>query len=160
MANTPFKPIVNEFEKIGQDVVKNVAKLPTDLLGAALESVGGSSGSGKSQQSQQQKLPPAAQQEGSNWQKISQEHDDKIRKSIARFALEELRTKPKQELSVYDEKQKELEQKKEAQKAQEERDRYASLPQTSSKRPRGDLHGTKVKTGGGLNDKGKNVKAE
>jgi hypothetical protein len=157
MAN-PRLPILGSFEDIGEEVAQNITKLPGDILGKALESVGVSSGSGSTKQPAK---PNATQQDGSNWQQIDKTQNQEVKKTIARNALEELlKNVPQTELTEYEKKKKEEEEKAKAQKEQQKQQDLASLPKMTAKRARGDLHGMKAKKGGGGNELSKNVKAE
>lgn len=160
MANSR-PPVLGQFEDIGEQIGKNVAKLPTDVLGKALESVGINTGSGQQKQGTGSNLQQSLQQEGSSWQQMDTTKDTNIKKTIARNALEELIKKmPQEELSHYEKNKQEEEQKKKMKADQAKADQFNSLPQGKAKRARGDLYGMKAKKGGGGNEINKNVKAE
>lgn len=138
--------IGESFETIGQDVVRETVQAPKDIakdmVGLALESLGGSSGkkSGKNQAASgtvaSTGTPPSPE--------VQQE--DANKRAIARAALQALSGggKPK-ELSVYEQKMKEEREKKEMEKKQREEAKKKELPMPASKRARGDLFGKKAK---------------
>ena len=135
--------IGESFETIAKDVARETVQAPKDLVGTALESLGVSSGPKKPKQS-----AAGSQQPG---QQLSESAapsgpSDEVKRAIARAALEQLSGKshPK-EIGVWEKLQKEEEQKKETEKKQNEQAARQSLPQSSSKRPRGDLYGKKAK---------------
>lgn len=129
--------IIGSFEDIGKDVFKQTAQVPKDIVGTAIESLGTSS---SKQQTQQQRQGPLSE--------IEQAKEEKAKKAIARFALEQLAGKPKQkELSVWEKIQMEVEQKKQQQQQQQQQAAQEVLTKTQGKRPRGDLYGLKAKKG-------------
>lgn len=138
--------IGESFETIAQDVAAEVKQAPKDMVGAALESVGLSTG-GKKKTAQQQQQgtgePGTEPQSAPSGGELSSE----VKRAIARAALEELSgKKPHQkEQSVWEKLQQEENQKKEQKKLQKAQAAKASLPQVSSKRKRGDLYGMKAK---------------
>lgn len=142
--------ITEEFEQIGKQVVQEVVKVPKDIAGKALESLGASSGGKKGQGN-----PPAggqAQQDQKAGEKgpldqLREAKDQKIKQAIARAALEQIAgVRPKQkEPTVWEKIQMEAEQKKELAAKQAKQTQAQALPQATSKRKRGDLYGTQAK---------------
>ena len=131
------------FEQIGSDVVRETIQAPKDIVGTALESLGGS-GSAKSQK--QQTTQSAAQHVSEGGQSAGDQHSQEMKQAIARNALEEISGRKKQkEQTVWEKLQQEEEQKKQMEKKRKEDSRKNNLPQVSSKRKRGDLYGTKAK---------------
>ncbi len=139
------RQIIGSFEDIGKDVLKQTAQVPKDIVGKALESLG-TSGSQKQGQSfgKTQDQQTGSPKDGPLGQ-LEQTKDEKIKKAIARSALEQLAGKPKQkEPSVWEKIQQEMEQKKEQQKQQTQQ-AGQQLTSGKGKRPRGDLYGLKAK---------------
>ncbi len=140
MGNIPGQ-IISELGEIGKKVGSEVVQVPKDIAGKALESLGTSGGSG-----QKPLVTTQSGGEKSAWEKIDGEKDQKIKKSIARRALEELanRQLKQKEPSIWERLQAEQDQKK-----QEAQSRQAAsaqqLPTSTSKRPRGDLYGANAK---------------
>lgn len=136
--------IISELGQIAKDVGTQTAKIPGDIAGKAMESLGASSGVKSSTAA-----PPVAREGGAPtaWQQIGTEKDIKIRRAIARKALEELAgggvAKPR-EPSIWERLQMEQEQKKNT-STQQQAAASQSLPMATSKRPRGDLYGAKAK---------------
>ncbi|MBI3956173.1 hypothetical protein HY339_02860 [Candidatus Gottesmanbacteria bacterium] len=124
----------DELGELGKQIVRETVKVPKDIAGKALESLGASSG----QKSQQQT--------GSV--------------TDARAALAQLAgIKPKQkEPSVWEKIQAEAREKKELSKQQQQQAATQQLPVVKSKRPRGDLYGLKAKKASG--EVGKNVRQD
>ena len=140
-------PIIGSFEDIGKDVVHEVAKAPTDIAGKVLESLtGGSSVKGQKQPSavggeSQVKKPDGA------LGAMEQTDDKNVKKAIARAALEQLAGRTEQKpSSVFEEKQKEADEKKKAEQAQDKKAAFEQMPKMSSKKRRGDLYGIKGKS--------------
>lgn len=137
--------IGESFEEIGKDVVSEAVQAPKDIAGKALESLGVTS-RGKNPKQQSKTAPQVPGQE-----EIPQVQDhgpsEEAKRAIARAALEEISgKKPQQkEPGVWERLQKEEEEKKEQEKKKKEAVAKQSLPQSSSKRPRGDLYGLKAK---------------
>lgn len=124
-----MKQIIGSFEDIGKDIVKQTAKLPGDVLGKALESLG----------TQQQKNPQAAS--------VPQDGNSGEPKKIPpRQWLEELAgKKPKPKEPTVQErlaKEKQQEEEKNAKAAQ----KLAPLAEPKTKAKRGNLYGVKQKT--------------
>lgn len=134
MPNNIPGQIISELGSIAKDVGKQTAKLPGEIAGKALESLGSTS-----------KKPGST---GAAWEQIGVEKDRKVKQSLARKALEELAggkvTKPR-EPSIWERLQMEAEQKKNVQQQQQVAAAASQLPQTGSKRPAGDLFGIKAK---------------
>ena len=140
-------PIIGSFEDIGKDVVREVAKAPTDIAGKVLESLtGGSSVKGQKQATSGvgdagTKTPDGA------LGAMEQTDDKNVKKAIARAALEQLAGSQEQKpSSVFEEKQKEEQQKKQAEQEQAKKAAFAEVPKMSSKKRRGDLYGIKGKS--------------
>lgn len=126
--------IISELGQIAKDVGKQTAQIPKDIAGKALESLGTSSG---------KKATTAPQ---NDWEKIHGEKDVKIKRSMARKALEALlKHEPKREPSIWERLQMEQEQKKNMMSQQRGASPMQPLVMPSSKRPRGDLYGAKAK---------------
>ncbi len=139
------KQIWGSFEDIGKDVVGEIAKIPTDIAGKALESLGTSSGT-KSQQGAKSTARSTVK-EPSALDKLSNENDKQTKERLARAALEYVASgqvkKPK-EPSIWERIQMEAEQKRDQQSQQ----RTAARNQMASPRPkrkRGDLFGAQAK---------------
>jgi len=137
--------IISELGQLAKDVGKQTAKVPVDIAGKALESLGTSSAKG-----QQSATIPKTSGEGkpkNAWEAIDLEKDEKIKRQMARKALEDLLSgaarRPK-EPSIWERLQMEQDQKKKEAQAQQAA-AAQQLPVPASKRPRGDLYGTKAK---------------
>lgn len=145
MANSGgiLNQIGESFETIAKDVARETVQAPKDIVGTALESLGVSSG-----QKTQKQSAASSQQTGqeNNTEVTTPGPSDEVKRAIARAALEELsgKSKPK-ELGVWERLQKEEEQRKEMEKKQKQQAARQTLPQSSGKRPRGDLYGKKAK---------------
>lgn len=139
----------DELGDLGKQIVRETVKVPKDIAGKALESLGASSG-----QKQKQQTPPSVD---TAKKELSEQ---KIKASVAREALAQLAgAKPKQkEPSVWEKIQAEAEQKKELSKQQQQAVAAQQLPQMKAKRPRGDLYGLKAKRASG--EVGKNVRQD
>lgn len=133
MPNTLPGQIISELGSIAKDVGKQAVQVPKDIAGKALESLGAST------------KKPAG--DDSAFAKIGREKDLRMKQKIARKALEELASgslaKPR-EPSIWERLQQEQEQKKHMQQQQASAANQ-SLPASVSKRPVGDLYGTKAK---------------
>lgn len=153
------KQIIGSFEDLGKDVVREVAKVPKDIAGKALESLGTSSGQ-KSQKPVNSGLTRNLEKKQGSWEQFDALSDKEAKKKMARKALEALlarQTKPK-EPSVWEKIQMEVEQKKQLAQQQQMQTAAQQLPKTSSKRPRGDLYGVGAKKLG--SELGKNVRQD
>lgn len=126
--------IISELGQIVKDVGKQTAKVPGEIAGKALESLGTTS-----------KKPAGT---GVAWEQIGVEKDRKVKQALARKALEELASgkvmKPR-EPSIWERLQMEAEEKKNTQHQQQAAAAASQLPQTGSRRPTGDLYGVKAK---------------
>lgn len=124
----------DELGDLGKQIVRETVKVPKDIAGKALESLGTSGG----QKPQQKTSTP----------------------TDARAALAELAgIKPKQkEPTVWEKAQQEAEQKKELAMQQQKQSNTQQLVPISSKRKRGDLYGMKAKKAG--SEVGKNVRQD
>ena len=156
------KQIIGSFEDIGKSVVGEAVKVPADIAGKALESLGTTSG--KTQQGQTITPSPDAAsrpKEKGPWETFDEISDKDVKKQMARNALQallkRLAEKPK-EPSVWERMQQEMEQKKQMQQQQQQQAAAASIPAATSKRPRGDLYGMKAKKLG--SEVGKNVRQD
>ncbi len=143
MANSIPGQIIGELGEIGKKVGGEVAKIPKDIAGKAMESLG-SGGSNKMGANMTVTPSSEGKTSDSMWDKIGLEKDKKIKRSIARKALEDLVSKStqKREPSIWERLQMEQEQKK-AQMAQQKGATPLTMP--TSKRARGDLYGAKAK---------------
>lgn len=151
MNNNLGSQIASELGNIAKDVGNQVASIPKDMVGSALESVGISSGGKK--QPGNKFVVPSSGPEGSNkqsaWDQFGSEKDEQIKRQIARKALEELAggsVKKQREPSIWERLQQEQEQKKQMQAQQKAQSDAQSLPVATAKRPRGDLYGKKAKS--------------
>jgi len=138
--------ISEEFEQIGKQVVQEVVKVPKDVAGKALESLGASSGK-KPGTTTTQNTQAGTSGEKTPLQQLTEAKEQQTKKAIARSALEQIAgVKPKQkEPTVWEKMQMETEQKKEMAAKQAKQAQTQSLPQATSKRKRGDLYGTQAK---------------
>jgi len=150
--------IIGSFEDIGKSVVSETAKVPKDIAGIALESLGATS-KGQPLQSQQEPTSQKEERLKDSWDDIDTQKNTTIKKTIAREALSALaaRRKP-QEQSVWERIQKEEEQKKMEKQKATVAATSSVLPVIKGKRPAGDLYGLKAKRQG--SEIGKNVKSE
>ncbi len=137
----------DELGDLGKQIVRETVKVPKDIAGKALESLGTSGG-------QKQKQQTVATADAPK----KEPGEPQIKASIARAALAEIAgIKPKQkEPTVWEKIQAEAEQKKELGKQQQTA--AQALPAVKSKRPRGDLYGMKAKKAG--SEVGKNVRQD
>jgi hypothetical protein len=145
MPNNVPGQIISELGQIAKDVGQQATQLPKDIAGKALESLGTTSKKPTTQ------TPSTSSSEAGKpagaWEQISLEKNEKIRRSIARKALEALiggAVARKREPSIWERLQAEQEQKKDQQQ-QQQAAASQSLPTSSGKRPRGDLYGSKAK---------------
>jgi hypothetical protein len=150
MANNLGGQIIGELGDIAKDVAKQAVQVPKDIVGKALESMGGSSGNkqGASKFTVNSGAPDAGGKP-SAWDQIGSEKDVNIKRSIARRALEELAgggVKKQREPSIWERLQQEQEQKKQMLGQQKAASDAQSLPMPTSKRPKGDLYGKKAKS--------------
>jgi hypothetical protein len=153
------KQIIGSFEDIGKDVVREITKVPTDIVGKAIESLGTSSP--KKQQTVQAQAPS---QSGENKTGALKELDDtkdvRAKKAIARAALAQIAgpRQPNKEPSVWERLQKEKEDKANFVKRQVAASLAGQLPKISGARKRGDLYGIQAKKAG--SEIGKNVRQD
>jgi iron uptake system EfeUOB component EfeO/EfeM len=146
MSNLP-RQIIGSFEDIGKSIGGEVVKLPGDIAGKALESLGTvKSGQKSAPNVQMIGQHDATPKSKDGWDKIDENNDQKIKKAVARAALEALvmRQKPKKK-SVWETLQEEAQHKKELEATELNKAAKLSLPQAQAKRPRGDLYGIKAK---------------
>lgn len=145
--------------ELGESIVQETARLPKDIGQAALESLGTHSGNKQDPQTpRQDSSGKSPEGQDSGWIAIDSVKEKQSRRALARAALESLAPHPaKSRLSVWEEKVREEEAKKEEKKHTEKEIRASILPQTGSKRPKGDLYGISAKAG---SEKGKNVRSD
>jgi hypothetical protein len=156
------KTIIGSFEDLGKDIIHEVSKLPTDITGAALESLG----TAKSKTSGQ--TPKTTQFIGQAdgrpkskdaFDKIDETGDQKNKQAIARAALSALLERPKQAPeTIWDQKQKEDKEKKDALEFQKKEQKKTELPKSTYRRARGDLYGLAAKKQGA--EMSKNVRQD
>lgn len=143
MSNGIPGQIISELGELGKKVGGEAAKVPKDIAGKAMESLG--TGGGANKMGAAMATPQGGESKGdSMWEKILGEKDKRIKRAIARKALEDLINKPteRREPSIWERLQMEQEQKKN-QMAQQQAGAPLAMP--SSKRARGDLYGAKAK---------------
>lgn len=137
--------IGESFETIGKDITRETIQAPKDMVGAALESVGLSSGkkNPKKQTTSAKAAPPEVRQVSP----AVTENDEAVKRAVARAALEELSgRKPQQkEPTIWEKMQKEEEEKKELEKKKKAEAAKQTIAQPSSRKARGDLYGIKAK---------------
>jgi hypothetical protein len=151
-----IKHIIGSLGEIGSEVVSEVAKVPGDMAGSLLESVG--TPSGKKQGSQQSK---GTNSEGQKiLDTVSDIHNEQKRRQSARRVLEQYvgYGKPQKEPTVYEKKIMEEEEKKKFEEEEKKKKEKQALPKLSTKQKPGDLYGILSKREG--SEIGKNVKAE
>ncbi len=138
------RQIFGSFEDIGKDIARETAQVPKDIAGAALESLGASSGkkSGNTKQTHPVSQSPNQQDPLS---KLEQTSDEGIKKSIARAALSQLAGQKREaEPSIWDQKLREEAQKKQIEE-QKKKEALGALPVIKGKTKRGNLYGVKQK---------------
>ena len=150
--------IIGSFEDIGKNIVSETAKVPKDIAGKALESLGATP-KGQPVQSQPEPTPEQAQRPKDSWDDIDSQKNTSVKKTIAREALSALaaRRKPREQ-SVWERLQKEQEQRRMEKEKATAQAAASVLPVIKGKRPVGDLYGLKAKRQG--SEIGKNVKSE
>ena len=140
MADTIGGQIISELGEIGKKVGSEVVKVPKDIAGNALESMGASAG--KTQGAAQ-----AGKKPDTAWEKIAVEKNIQVKRQLARRALEEISkgaaVRPK-EPSIWERLQMEQDQKKENTAAQKQA-ASGVLQMPAGKRKRGDLFGVQAK---------------
>ena len=151
------KQIVGSFEQIGKDVAKQTATVPKDIAGKALESLGASSGPQKQQGGVATGSADATKMQEGALGEMEKTQDQKVKQSLSREALAQFAKPKPKEKTIWDEKL-EAEKQKLEQKKREEAAKAAELKPMGSKRPKGDLYGTKAKKLG--SEVGKNVRQD
>jgi len=145
MKGTYKPPMIGSFEDIGKDIVHEAAKAPVDIGGKIIESLtGGSSVKGQKSAAPIGDESVVKKPDGALGA-MEDTKDLKVKKAIARAALEQLAGAKQPELSDYEKRKQEEQQKKELQK-QKELQMSQELPKMSSKKRRGDLYGIKGKS--------------
>ncbi len=140
------KQIIGSFEDIGKDIAHEVAKVPTDIAGKALESLGTSSQKGQKGNQMTAAAADATKKSEGALGQLDQTKDQKAKQAIAREALSQLAGRPKQkELSVREKQEQEEAQKAEALKKQQAM-QMGPAPMISSKPKRDNLYGIKQKS--------------
>ncbi|HUD18989.1 MAG TPA: hypothetical protein VMR81_00900 [Patescibacteria group bacterium] len=141
--------IISELGQIGKQIGTEVAKVPKDIAGKALESLGTSSSkNSKGQTVVTSGTPGEGGKPATAWEQIDGENDQAVKRHMARRALEELTSgaiAKKKEPSIWERLQQEQEQKKNVLAQNQAQQSAQSLPMATSKRPRGDLYGKKAK---------------
>ncbi len=137
MANI-VKQVINPFEKIGEQIVKEAVKVPVDVASAAMESLGASAGT-KQQQGGAKPKPQIQQQQESALQEMDQMKDPAARAAFAHEAIRRLAGHgPEQKKSLWQEKQEEEMAKKERRKQEDEASKKQLKPM-SQKQKRGQM---------------------
>ncbi len=137
------RQIFGSFEDIGKDIVHETVQVPKDIAGAALESLGASSGKKTTNTGQTQTSQTGNQK--SPLSQLEQTSDEAIKKSIARAALAQLAgQKQEAEPSIWDQKLREDAQKKQIEE-QKKKEALGALPAIKGKPKRGNLYGVKQK---------------
>lgn len=138
--------ILGELGELGKQVGTEVVKAPTDIVGSALESLGGTSGK-KQQSGAATVATPGSEKPVSTgpWQEIDTLKDKHAKEAIARAALAQIAgNKPKaKELSVWERMQKEDQEKKEL--AKKQGPPMPKIASPTSAKGKGDLFGVKAK---------------
>ncbi len=138
--------MLGSFEDIGKDVVKQTVQAPVDIAGKVLESLTGGSVKGQKQVQSGAEDAGVKNLDGALGA-MEQTDDMKVKKAIARAALEQLAGHSEQKPpSVFEEKKKEEQEKKQAEQEQAKKAALAEVPKMSSKKRRGDLYGIKGKS--------------
>ncbi len=146
MPNNIPGQIISELGEIGKKVGGEVAQIPKDIAGKALESLGTSSK--KPGTTPPVQKSPEGGKPATAWDQIAFEKDEKVRRAIARRALEDLiggAAARKKEPSIWERLQMEAEQKKNQQQQQQQAAASQQVAMPTAKRPRGDLYGAKAK---------------
>lgn len=142
------RQIIGSFEEIGKDVAKQTGSVPKDIVGKALESLGGAKTS-KTQVSP--KTPPSPESktaEPNPVEQIDEVKDEKTRRTIARRALEYLAGKRPKEPTAREKQEMEEKQRQEAVKRQQAEVEKMKLKEPTTAPKRGNLWGiTKQKAG-------------
>lgn len=153
MAGNPIRQVLDSFEDIGKDVVQEVAKVPADVAGKALESLGtksGNSGKQSASRSSEKSVSELLGLGGGSKTKtpldeMGEAKDVNIKRAMARKALEYLAKRPNGEPSIWEKIQKEEKEKKDASDSQKALARKSELPVITGKRKAGDLFGVHAK---------------
>jgi len=156
LPGTIIGQITEELGDLGKKVVTETAKVPGDVAGVALESLTRTSGTTR-QGSQTAGGKPAGE---TPFDAFAKAKDEESKRRIARAALEYLAgvcSKPKK-LSVWEEVQMEVEEKRQQKIQQQVQAAKRVLPETGSKRPRGDLYGIRSKRAAA--ETGRNVRQD
>lgn len=146
MANVA-KQIIGSFEDIGKDIAREAVKVPKDIVGKALESLGTSSQKGQkgNPMGAQSKVKP---HEGALGE-LEQTKDVKVKQQIAREALAQIAGNPKKQkeptVAEIHEKEKQEKNEKEA-KQNATAQKMAPIASGGSKPKRGNLYGVKQKS--------------
>lgn len=139
------KTIIGSFGDIGGEIVKEAAKAPVDIAGKALESLGTPKGTQQQKKSSVPKPPSSevGQKQQGPLEQLEQTSDEKIKRTIARKALEALTQKPvvQKEESIWEKKLREENEEKIKQQEQAKQVVRNKLPEIKSKKRRGDLWG-------------------
>jgi len=140
--------IIGSFESIGKDIVQEAAKVPVDVAGAALETLGSGGGGQKKSATT---TTPVVSPDGSSpkdtpLDQLNTATSTETKRAIARSALEQLAGKAKSgEPSIWEKLQKEDAEKKDKQKAQDQQQSMVLNP-IKGKAKRGNLYGIKQKS--------------
>ncbi len=140
--------IISELGQIGKQIGTEVVKVPKDIAGKALESLGTASSKNPKGQTVVSGKPGEEGKPSTAWEQIDGEKDRALKRHMARRALEELTSgaiAKKKEPSIWERLQQEQEQKKNVLAQNQAQQAAQSLPTGTSKRPRGDLYGKKAK---------------
>ena len=147
MANVA-KQIIGSFEDIGKDVVREAVKVPKDIAGKALESLGTSGKKGQQGNPVYTGQADAGKQPGGALGQLDQTPDTRARQQVAREALAQIAGNPKKqkEPTVQEKLEREKQEKKEKEAKQaSSAQKMAPLNQVSTKAKRGNLYGIKQK---------------
>jgi len=148
--------IIGSFEDIGKDIVRETSKVPSDILGKVIESIGTSS---QSSSRTSASALPGDRKPDSAASALDQAPDQQAKKAIARRALEELAKKSTQkEPTIWEKIQQEAKEKKDAQEYQRKKQSLDSLPVIKGAKKRGDLFGIAAKKQG--SEIGKNARQD
>lgn len=143
------KQIIGSFEDIGKDVIREAAKVPADIAGKALESLGTSSQKGQKGNSVAAAQATGVKQSEGALGQLDQTTDKKARAAIAREALSQIAGNPQKqkEPTVQERLEKEREEKNEKEGKQATvAQKMAPISTGSSKPRRGNLYGVKQKS--------------
>ncbi len=147
MAGIPGQ-ILEELDEIGKQIGTEATKVPKDITGKALESLGMStSQKGTSQTTQTKMGVGEASKQDSPLTQLDQTKDLSVKRKMARTALSYIagvKPKPK-EPTVREKLEKEEKEKETFAKQQVAAAARDEVPKTGSAHPRGDLYGIKAK---------------